>query len=87
MVHIFIRNKSFRPYKSPITGEIITTPKQDRDHQARHDVVRSEDFGANDGQAYFDRKKAERDNAETSRAGREERLKDVIEAANKLKEQ
>ena len=86
MPFIFVRNKSFRPYRSPITGEIVTSPKQDREHQKQHDVVNVEEFGSDSGNAYFDRKRRERLNIESSREERKQRLQDVIDARNKLME-
>ena len=83
MVYVFVRNRSFKPYKSPVTGEVITTPAQDRAHQKKHEVVNVREFGSDGGQKYFDRKKKERDLAFKSRAAKKDRLQDVINSYNK----
>lgn len=69
-----------RPYRSPITGEPITSRPKERQHMAEHGVTHTQDYSTQ----YFEKKQKERIQAlncstPADRAERIEYLKQALE--------
>tara|TARA_R110002020_G_scaffold58106_5_gene159529 strand:+ start:4863 stop:5120 length:258 start_codon:yes stop_codon:yes gene_type:complete len=69
--------------KSPIDGSIITTRRQLSEHNKKHNVVQTGEFGSNNGEKFFDRKKKERDSYYASPEAKKERVKDLLKSYDK----
>ena len=65
------------PFQSPVTGEMITTRSQLKQHNKEHGVTNSQDYSAE----YFERKTAERERAINGRTEQ-----DRIDRINILRE-
>ena len=75
-------------YRSPIDGTIIRSEREARYHMEKHGVVRTGDFGPNDGRDYFRRQQESRAAVfnGTSQELRKEIRQDVIETIAKLEQ-
>lgn len=80
MVMIIVKGKNFKPFRSPINGEVITSERQMKNHMAEHNVVHQGEYGDNNGKSYFDRKQKERKEAPFSKEARKDRLNDLIKS-------
>ena len=68
------------PFRSPVTGEEITSRPQLREHNRRHGVTQHGESGENDGESYFRRAnqvRLARERGQTPEA-RRDRLADII---------
>lgn len=81
-VHIVGAQKEF---KSPITGEVITSRVGLREHNKRNNVVHESEFGAEGGKAWFEKaeKKREQHYLGTDPEQRADRKKDLLVAMEK----
>ena len=70
--------------KSPIDGSMITTRRQLANHNAKHGVVLTEEYGRNSGEAYFARKQRERMERHNSKEAVADRKQDIKDAIEKL---
>ena len=67
---------TFEEFKSPIDGTVISCPRKLAEHNRRHGVTNIQDYGENNGKAYFDQKHKERSavmTGATAQAKRERR--------------
>lgn len=81
MADIFVK-KDIR-IKSPIDGSVITSRKQLNEHNKRHNVVSTGEFGSNNGERYFKRKQKERDEYYSSPKAKKERVEELSRAYDK----
>jgi hypothetical protein len=69
--------------KSPIDGSVITTRHQLSEHNKKHNVVQTGEFGSNNGEKFFERKQKERDSYYASPEAKKERIKDLLKSYDK----
>ena len=72
--------KKFKPFKSPINGELITCREQLRKHHIMHDTTDSRDYG----NGYIENRARIRLNSE-KKAMHESRVNDISQAIDKLR--
>jgi hypothetical protein len=77
---IIVKGKNFKPYRSPITGEVIDSHRKHEKHMKDNDVVPLGEFGENEGKEWFARKKKERENTPFNKENVNDRKQKLIAA-------